>query len=119
MKLIIAGGRSCTDFQGVLEAFNIFSGLYGYPEEIISGGASGVDKIGEKIADQLNIKLIQFPALWELFGKAAGPKRNEEMADYADALLLYWDGKSRGSKNMKKCAKKHNLLIVEHLIKET
>jgi hypothetical protein len=41
-----------------------------------------------------------FPAKWDKYGKAAGPLRNREMAAYADALILVWDGKSRGSANM-------------------
>ena len=30
----------------------------------------------------------------------AGPLRNEKMARVADALIAFWDGKSRGTKNM-------------------
>ncbi len=63
-----------------------------------------------------NFDIVKFPADWDKHGKAAGPIRNKQMAEYADALLLIWDGNSRGSMNMKKEAEKANLQIVEILI---
>ena len=41
-----------------------------------------------------------FPADWDKYGKRAGYLRNVQMAEYADALLAFWDGESRGTKNM-------------------
>jgi hypothetical protein len=41
-----------------------------------------------------------FPADWNKFGKSAGHVRNQAMADYADILLAFWDGKSTGTKSM-------------------
>ncbi len=69
--------------------------------EVVSGGAIGVDLSGENFANIFGFKLKKFPADWETHGKAAGPIRNKQMAEYADALLLIWDGKSKGSTNMK------------------
>ncbi|WP_197026348.1 hypothetical protein [Polaribacter sp. Hel_I_88] len=54
---------------------------------------------------------MRFPAEWNKFGKAAGPVRNKEMAIYADALIAFWDGKSRGTKNMIQLAKQNGLLL--------
>ena len=48
------------------------------------------------------------PAQWDLYGRAAGPIRNAQMADYADAAIIIWDGKSPGSLNMIKEVKKVN-----------
>lgn len=70
------------------------------PSEIVSGTAWGVDACGEAWAVLRQVKLTTFPADWDKYGKAAGPKRNQQMADYADALLLVWDGVSKGSRNM-------------------
>ena len=50
-------------------------------------------------------------AEWIKYGRAAGPRRNKQMAEYADALLAYWDGKSRGTKNMIELAKDKGLKI--------
>jgi hypothetical protein len=70
--------------------------------EIVSGAARGIDSLGERWAEYRPdpIPVKQFPADWDTHGKAAGPIRNRAMADYADALLVVWDGKSRGTKNM-------------------
>jgi len=57
------------------------------------------------------LNLIKFPAEWNKFGKAAGPKRNKEMAIAADALIAFWDGKSRGTKNMIELAKQKGLKV--------
>ena len=69
--------------------------------EIVSGAYyRGADKLGEQYAKERGFKITRFPANWNKYGKAAGPKRNEQMANYADALIAFWDGKSRGTKNM-------------------
>ncbi len=72
------------------------------PTEIVSGASGNVDKSGEDFARMKELRIEQFDADWYNYGKAAGPKRNREMAQYADALLLIWDGQSRGSASMKK-----------------
>ena len=64
------------------------------------GCARGVDSLGEDWAIKNNIPVKQFPADWEYFGKSAGIVRNKQMAEYAEAAIVVWDGKSMGSKNM-------------------
>jgi hypothetical protein len=76
---------------------------------ILSGGAKGADSLGEKWARENEISCKVFPADWDKHGKAAGPIRNKQMAEYADALILFWDGKSRGSKHMLDTAKELGL----------
>lgn len=78
---------------------------------IISGGATGADALGEQFAKANNLELIVVPANWEKYGRAAGPKRNAEMAEMIDALIAFWDGKSRGTKNMIETAEKKGLLV--------
>lgn len=100
MKLIIAGSRDCwIRNDELLDLFNKF----GFQEvtEIISGGARGIDSDGEEFAKTYDIPLKIFPADWKKYGLSAGPRRNREMAEYGDVLLLIWDGKSKGSANMK------------------
>jgi hypothetical protein len=65
--------------------------------------------LGELYANENNIKIIEFPADWEKFGKKAGYIRNEEMAKYSDSCIVFWDGKSKGTKHMIELAKKYNL----------
>jgi len=95
MKVIIAGCRHIEDFDlvlGMAECFPI--------TEVVSGGAKGVDYLGEVYASSCGIPLKKFSADWNKHGKAAGPIRNGEMAEYADALIAIWDGRSKGTKDM-------------------
>jgi len=63
----------------------------------VSGGAPGADHEGERFAKADNIPLTVFSAQWIKYGKAAGPKRNREMAEYADAVVLFPGGKGTES----------------------
>ena len=99
MKLIIAGGRNFTNYQKLTETCDTI--LRDQTNiEIVSGTSKGADQLGEKYAKQKGYKLTKFPADWNKFGKAAGPIRNQQMANYANALIAFWDGKSKGTKNM-------------------
>lgn len=71
--------------------------------EVISGDAIGVDKMGERWAVTNNIKTTLMPVSseeWNRLGKRAGPMRNKRMAEYCDAAIVIWDGKSPGTRNM-------------------
>ena len=110
MKLIINGGRDFEnyelakqEFDKVFEHYNIL--------EIVSGGARGSDKIGERLAKEYDIPLKRFIPDWDGLGKKAGHVRNREMGDYADALLSFWDGESKGTKGMIEYAERKNLFI--------
>lgn len=108
MRVIIAGSRNITNYQIVCEAIAEF----GYPiTTVISGTAKGVDRLGEQWAKEHNVPVFQFPANWEEHGRAAGPIRNAEMANNADALIAIWDGESRGTKHMIDTARKKNLIV--------
>lgn len=107
MRVIIAGGRDYHNYDTLLDAikesgFDITT--------VISGGASGVDALGEQYADNMCIPLNVYYADWKANGKAAGPIRNRKMAENADALIALWDGKSPGTKNMIETATKKGLL---------
>lgn len=99
MKLIIAGSRTLQ--ASILEIDALLAHYKIRPTEIVSGTAKGIDRSGEAYAKHLKIPLKLFPADWDLHGKPAGHIRNKDMAKYADALLLIWDGSSKGSQNMK------------------
>ncbi len=78
---------------------------------VCSGGANGADKLGERFARDFKLQLRIFEADWGGLGKSAGPVRNREMAEWADTLVAYWDGKSRGTKNMISEALKNGLEV--------
>jgi hypothetical protein len=115
MKCIIAGSRTFTDYKTILDAitksqFEI--------TEVVSGGAAGADKLGEQWALENKVLLTIFIPDWSLYGKAAGPIRNLQMATYAEALIALWDGKSKGTKNMIDTANNKKLKVYVHLINE-
>jgi hypothetical protein len=102
IKIIVAGGRNYTD-MAVVEAKTLeFIHQYYSPFEIeiVSGGAFGADKMGERVAYKYSYSVKLFLPDWQKYGPAAGPIRNREMAEYADVAVVFWDGKSKGTKNM-------------------
>lgn len=120
MKVIIAGSRSLKIEHNkiwlVSDAVHK-SGWLNLITQIVSGGCRGIDLAGEQFAEDYKIPVKRFIPEWANEGKAAGPIRNGLMADYADALILIWDGSSRGSADMKKKAELKGLKIYEYLVK--
>jgi len=113
MRVIIAGSRNldvCMDTLHELD--QIVKIELGWEiEEVVCGGATGADTLGKLWARLNKVPVKMFEANWGTYGKNAGPIRNREMAFYADALILLWDGESRGSANMLKQAEKYGLII--------
>lgn len=111
MKIIIAGSRTFTDYKKLTEICNHI--LQDQTDvEVVSGAYyKGADKLGEQYASEKGFQLTKFPADWKRYGRAAGPKRNEQMANYADALIAFWDGKSKGTKHMIDLAKCRGLKV--------
>ena len=84
------------------------------PTVVISGTASGADRLGEAWAAKSGVPCERFPADWNRHGKAAGPIRNEQMADHAEALIALWDGASRGTAHMINAANRKGLRVHVH-----
>lgn len=108
MKVIIAGSRNFNDYKLL---YHICNKELTTQDEIVSGTAKGADRLGELYAKEIGLTISQFPADWDLWGKSAGYKRNVEMAKYADGLIAFWDGKSKGTKHMIDIAKQHKLKV--------
>lgn len=106
IKLIVAGSRGFDNFplleMMILEHYN--------PSEleIISGNARGADRLGIQFAHKYNCKIKVFPAEWDKYGKSAGMIRNKQMGNYADKAIVFWDNKSKGTKNMIQEMQKQN-----------
>jgi hypothetical protein len=118
MKVIIAGSRILKKYDTVKEAIE----KSGFEiTEVVSGGnrshdpvthlCYGADYYGECWAEENKVPVKRFPPNWDLYGKAAGPIRNREMAEYADAVIAIRINKSRGTSNMIEEAQKKNLKI--------
>ena len=93
MIVIIGGSRGITDYAEVCQAIHDC----GYEiTKIITGGARGVDRLGERYAQEHGIACEARPATWAL-GRSAGFVRNRELAELGDALVAVYDGQSRGT----------------------
>lgn len=105
IRVCIAGTRTFNDYSLlktiITNAFFDISRLH-----IISGHAKGADELGERFANENNLLLDIYPADWRLYRNRAGAIRNTEMAQVSDCLVAFWDGESRGTKNMIKNMKK-------------
>jgi len=121
MKIIVAGSRGFEDFKLLEESLiDIIKNKLKLEKRnqvtIVSGTASGADKLGERFAEKYGLVLDQFPADWNKYGKRAGYLRNKQMALHSDVLVCFWDGKSRGTKHMIEIAneKKLRSFVIEY-----
>jgi hypothetical protein len=108
MYVIVAGGRDFDDYELLCRKLDII--LKNQTEVVIvSGAARGADTLGERYAKERGYPVHPFPALWNKYGRRAGFIRNAEMLNYSDALVAFWDGKSRGTAHMIKIAREKGL----------
>lgn len=99
MKLLVVGSRSITDFD--LSSF-----ISDDVDTVISGGANGIDALAEEYADRHRLSKYIFRPRYDLYGRAAPIHRNEQMVDFCDAVLVIWDGHSKGTQHTVKYAKR-------------
>ena len=101
-KVIIAGSRGFSNYKLLKEECNkaLREKKKTHNVIIVSGHARGADTLGEKYAADENLDLEIYPADWKKFGKSAGFRRNEQMAEVADAVIAFWNGESHGTKHM-------------------
>jgi hypothetical protein len=98
MKVIIAGSRHIRLDLSHIDEIVAASGFK--ITEVVSSDCGGVANDGEFWGVIRKLRTNKFAADWPNYGKAAGPLRNRQMADYADSLIAVWDGKSPDTKNM-------------------
>lgn len=91
MKVAVIGSRN-------LAVKNLEKYLPEGTTEIVSGGARGIDSCAKNYANANGIPLKEFLPNYDEFGRSAPLLRNLEIIDYADIVLAFWDGKSRGTK---------------------
>ena len=122
VRIIVAGNREYSDYEKLKStldnciAYILRNSDYVASDiEIVEGECRGADLLAKRYAEERGYKVTGFPAKWESEGNAAGPLRNQRMALYASeeghagCLIAFWNGKSRGTKNMIDCATKKNL----------
>ena len=98
MKIAVIGSRSLvvTDIGRYLSV----------GEEIVSGGAVGIDSCAAEYAKKQGLKLTVFLPQYERYGRAAPIVRNKQIVDYADRIVAFWDGRSKGTLSVIKYAQK-------------
>ena len=99
MKAAVIGSRG-------LAVDNLGDYLPEGTDEIVSGGAKGIDTCAAEFARANNIKLTEFLPDYKRFGRGAPLKRNITIIEYADTVLAFWDGKSKGTAFVIDSAKK-------------
>ena len=107
MKIAVVGSRNISSIN--------LKEYIGYGDEIVSGGAKGVDACAAEYARENGIKLYEFLPDYEQYGRAAPIVRNREIVDYADRVIVFWDGSSKGTLSVinyaKKIGKDHTVII--------
>lgn len=102
LKLLIAGGRDYTDENTALNLIAELIEKKTLPDEfeVVHGGARGADRIGHIVGLITEQQIHRFLPDWDNLGRSAGYVRNAEMGKFADMLIAFWDGKSRGTAHM-------------------
>ena len=90
MKLAVIGSRKLT---GIL----IENYVDAEVDEIVSGGAVGIDTCAAEYARNNGLKLTEFLPQYDRYGRAAPLMRNKTIVEYADKIIAFWDGKSKGT----------------------
>ena len=113
-KFLVCGGRDYNDYETLSATLKIFTD---YGDTIISGGARGADTLAIKYAKENGLQFERYNADWGLYGKSAGPIRNQRMIDEGkpDAIVAFPGGS--GTEDMKQRAKKHGITIYEVKVK--
>lgn len=98
MKVVVAGSR---DFKDIELVYSFINQCPFKITELVSGGAAGVDRIGEMWAEENNVPTKKFIPEYHSLNPIVAPLlRNVEMAEYADALIAIWKDRSNGTKHM-------------------
>ncbi len=111
MKVIVCGGRDFNDAALVFKTLDRFHDERGIAE-LIEGGARGADSFAGEWAAMNRVKRRTVAADWEMYGRAAGPMRNESMlAMSPDAVIAFPGG--RGTAHMVRIAKAAGVEVIE------
>lgn len=102
--LLVCGGRDFHDdrvlFAGMKRAVAALGAKGPADLRVIHGGARGADLLAGRIARKVGILVVVFPARWDLYGKAAGFRRNRQMLEEGHPDLVLAAPGGRGTEDM-------------------
>ena len=85
--------------------------------EIVSGGAKGIDACAKEYAEIHKLKLTEFFPEYDKYGRGAPLRRNLSIIEYADEVIAFWDGQSRGTKFViEECKQRHIKVTVYRVV---
>lgn len=111
MRVLVCGGRDYNDYTNVktnLDQLHASTPI----TLVIHGGANGADTLAGIWCRERGIPYAAVPALWDFYGKAAGPRRNAVMLTLDPDLVAAFPG-GRGTANMVEQAKGRQIEVVE------
>jgi len=113
MKIAIIGSRSFFDYELLKSTVNDYRDKNSVVYELmVSGGAGGADRLGERYAKEHDIPTRIFYPDWDKFGKRAGFLRNQDIINNSDLVFAFWDGVSKGTKSSIDLAKQKGSEVV-------
>ncbi len=102
MKIAVVGSRNLTVGEDALDKYLADA------DEIVSGGARGVDTSAAEFAKRRGVKLVEILPKYNIYGRGATIVRNKEIVDCADKVIVFWDGSSKGTLSVIKYAQSIN-----------
>ena len=102
MKIAVVGSRGLSLSEEMLATY------LSEADEIVSGGAKGVDTCVARYAKEKEIPLTEFLPDYSRYGKGAPIVRNKQIVDYADKVVVFWDGSSKGTLSVIRYAERIN-----------
>ncbi len=109
-KIAVGGSRSIESYELIC---SVLDNLILPGDIILSGNAPGADRLGERYAQEHGLQFKIIPSEWEKHGLKATMMRNEVLLKAADCIIIFWDGKSEGSKHMIEIAVRAKKLLAE------
>ena len=118
--VLVAGKRDFRDYDRLRDALD--ESLIEIRDDItiVEGGALGADSLAKLYAIDRGYDVKEIRALWDIHGKAAGPMRNSEMVKFLEGkeckAVFFWDGKSPGTGDCLKKARKAGIDCEVHAV---
>jgi hypothetical protein len=118
-RVLVCGGRDYDNRERVrrtLDAALAAAQSAGKVAVIIHGNARGADLLADQYARERSLKVIPFPADWNLHGRRAGPIRNIKMLTESQPHVIIAFRGGNGTAHMMKIGREAGVPV--HEVKE-